>query len=224
MFDTLVVSQDSELISTMQAACSKLGITADVCRRHEQATARLGNRKYYGIVVDDATSGASAELLSRVRQTLSTKSAVSIAVARGLTGNLVETMFVLAKPVPDDLAVRTFRAAHGTMLREYRRYFRQPLRVPILINTEAEQQLPATAVNVSQSGLAVELAESQLIRPHVSLWVRFPLLPGSDSVRLRGEVAWCTPAGRAGLRCRGVTPYDCKLLEDWLARRVLAQK
>ncbi len=224
MFDTLVVSEDPQLISTIQSACSRMGITADVCRHRDQATVRLAKRKYYVIVVDDATSSESAELLSRVHQSLATKSAVSIAVARGFPGNTLETMFVLAKPVPDELALRTFRAAHGAMLKEYRRYFRQPLRVPIIINTDADQELPATAVNVSHNGLAVELAESQLIRPHVSLWVRFPLLPGTDSVRLKGEVAWCTPSGRAGLRCRGATKSDCKQLEEWLARRAIPHR
>ncbi len=224
MFDTLVVSQDPQLIATIQSACAKLGITADVCYRREQATARLGNRKYYGIVVDDATSSESLELLTRVRQSVASKSAVSIAVARGFPGNTLDTMFLLAKPVPDDLALRTFRAAHGAMLKEYRRYYRQPLRVPILIHTDADQELRATAVNVSQSGLAVEVAETQLIRAHVSLWVSFPLLPGSERIRLKGEVAWCKPSGRAGLRCRGVTVTDCKLLEQWLARRAMFQK
>ncbi len=224
MFDTLVVSQDPELIATIQAACTKLGITADVCYRREQAPELLSNRKYYGIVVDDATSNDAAELLTRVRQSMATKSAVSIAVARGFPGNSLETMFLLGKPVADELALRTFRAAHPTMMKEFRRYFRQPLHLPVILNTDADQELQATAVNLSQTGMAIDLADTQLIRNNVGLWIKVPLYPGSEGIRLKAEVAWCTPQGRAGLRCRGVTSYDSKQLEQWLARRVLPRR
>jgi len=125
-------------------------------------------------------------------------------------------MFVLTKPVGVDIATRTLRAATGLMLNEFRRYFRHPAQLPVVITKDSGEEFQATSINFSHGGLAVRMAALNVISPRDAVRARFTRPGASTCIETRGKVAWAGGQGRAGLYSECISARDRKQLEEWL--------
>ncbi len=218
LLDSLVYSRDPKLISTIQWAGSNGGITPKLCSGATQVAALLARTKFYAVIVDDTDLLAATEVLNAARRSPSSRNAISIAVVGGSAGGTLGTTFVLRKPVPGELVLRTFRAAQGAMIKEYLRYCRHPLQTPVILTTSAGQELHATASNISQGGLGLLLVQGRAVGPKAPLRVKLALPPNGSCLELSGEVVWCHEA-KLGVQCQGVSTADRKQLDEWLAAR-----
>jgi hypothetical protein len=176
----------------------------------------LARCKFYGVVIDSADPEAATQILSGIRVSSSSRNAISIVVSDGSAG-VPSGTFVLRKPVASELVVRTLRAAKGLMLNEFRRYFRHPVQLPVLITRDSCGELQGTSINVSHRGIAVQMPDSNLIAPRDAVRSRLTLPGRGTYIETEGKVVWTDARGRAGINCEGISPSDRQRLEEWLA-------
>ncbi len=218
MLDTLVVSSDARVISTLQLACNKLGITGRMCTAPKAIPAILARSKVYGVVIDDLDAGATNEVLNAFRQSPSSRAAVFIALYTVEPATVPGLMFSVAKPIAVDMLVSVLRLAQSQMLNEHRRYVRCPSTVPVTITTDAGQDLVVMCRDVSQRGIGLQSAALPALAPRARVCARLEL-PGAGSVETTGQMVWCDAGGRAGINCQGTTQRDRQLLESWIAKQ-----
>lgn len=99
------------------------------------------------------------------------------------------------------------------MLRERRRYFRHPVKMPVAV-VLGEKQLQATATNISEGGIAISTHKAlpKDAKPRLQF-----TLPGTTlSFDLDAEVAWADLNGGVGLRFPNVPKVSQELIEGWL--------
>jgi c-di-GMP-binding flagellar brake protein YcgR len=125
--------------------------------------------------------------------------------------------FVLQKPISALNASRCFHAALNFMLKERRRYFRQPVKMQVIVMLES-RTLRATSTNISEGGIALLLREAMPkgAVPHL----KFSLPEANLHMEVESEVAWSDTKGLAGFRFRNVPKNSQEALERWLDRRM----
>jgi hypothetical protein len=168
------------------------------------------------VIIDSAEPEVAMEVFSAVRASSSSKKAIAIVLgdtSAGVPGG----MFVLRKPVAMDLVTRTLRAATGIMLNEFRRYFRHPVQLPVVITRDSGGEFQATSINFSHGGLAVRMAALDVFAPRDAVRVRFTRPGTGTCIETKGRVAWTGAQGRAGFRCECISARDQRQLEAWLA-------
>jgi hypothetical protein len=110
-------------------------------------------------------------------------------------------------------ASRCFHAALSFMVRERRRYFRQPLKMPVRV-VAGEKEIMATSTNVSEGGIALLLREP--LPKNAVLGLHFTLPGTTLALDVETEVAWSDASGRVGLRFHNLPQSSFEVLEIWL--------
>ena len=220
--ESLVLSQDPELVRVIRPALESLAIDVEVCHEARAGADILISDKFDAIIVDcDDLSGGLA-VLQGLRNTPSNKSSVAFAILNGKRTTTQEAFgmganFVLQKPISTLNASRCFHAALNFMLKERRRYFRQPVKIQVNVVLDGKT-LNATSTNVSEGGMAVMLREAlpKGATPHLAF-----TLPHSDiHIEVEAEVAWADTKGLAGFRFHNVPKHSREQLEQWLDDRI----
>ena len=121
--------------------------------------------------------------------------------------------FVLQKPISALNASRCFHAALNFMIKERRRYFRQPVKMLVKVVYEGKT-LNATSTNISEGGIALMLREAlpKGAAPHL----KFSLPRTNTRIEVEAEVAWADVKGLAGFRFHNVPQSSQEKLEQWL--------
>src|SRR5208282_4457216 len=140
-----------------------LAIDVEICHDVRAAADMLISEKFDAVIVDcyDMTGGLG--VLQGLRSTPSNKNSVTFAILNGKRTTTQEAFgmganFVLQKPISALNASRCFHAALNFMVKERRRYFRHPVRMPVRI-LMADKLVKATSTNLSESGIALMLRE-----------------------------------------------------------------
>lgn len=216
--ESLVLSQDPELVRVIRPTLEKLAIDVEICHEARAATEILISDKFDAIIIDcdDLTGGL--EVLQGLRNTPSNRNSVTFAVLNGKKTTTQEAFgfganFVLQKPISAINASRCFHAALNFMLQERRRYFRKPVRMAVQIVFEGKT-LNATSTNISEGGMALLLREAlpKGAAPHL----KFTLPDSNLKMEVEAEVAWADVKGHAGLRFQNVPKTSKEQLEKWL--------
>ncbi len=220
--ESLLLSQDPELVRVIRPTLEKLSIDVEVCREARAGSDILISDKFDAVIVDcDDLSGGLA-LLQGLRSTPSNKNSVAFAILNGKRTTTQEAFgmganFVLQKPISTLNASRCFHAALNFMLKERRRYFRQPVKTEVQVVLEGKT-LTATSTNISEGGMAIMLREA--MPKGATPRLKFFLPDSSIRMDVEGEVAWADFKGLAGLRFHSV-PKDIQVqLEKWLDDRM----
>lgn len=216
MLDTLLISSDPKLTATLRSACLKVGITPKLCASPAQVAAVLAHKKIYCVIMDDLDNATAIEVMKTFQQSPSSRSVVPMAIHTGSPSAIPGLMFSVVKPLAEEAAVRTLRAAHGQMVQELRRYIRYPLTVPVTLTSERGQELRAVCRNLSLRGVGIQVPARLTVG--VSVQTQLALEAGVTLAGV-GQVAWCDVSGRAGISCRGATQRDQRQLEQWLKAR-----
>src|SRR5579864_5435953 len=220
--ESLLLSQDPELVRVIRPTLEKLSIDVEVCHDARAGSDILISDKFDAVVVDcdDLTGGLA--LLQGLRNTPSNKNSVAFAILNGKRTTTQEAFgmganFVLQKPISTLNASRCFHAALNFMLKERRRYFRQPVKTEVQVVLEGKT-LTATSTNISEGGMAIMLREA--MPKGATPQLQFSLPDSSIRMDVEGEVAWADFKGLAGLRFHSV-PKDIQVqLEKWLDDRM----
>ena len=220
--DSLLLSQDQELVRVIRPTLEKLSIDVSLCQDARAGSDILISDKFDAVIVDcDDLSGGLA-LLQGLRNTPSNKNSVAFAILNGKRTTTQEAFgmganFVLQKPISSLNASRCFHAALNFMLKERRRYFRQPVQMDVKVVLEGKT-LTATSTNISEGGIALLLREAL---PKGSTPVlKFSLPESTIKFEVEAEVAWANFKGLAGLRFHHVPKAAQAQLEEWLDDRM----
>src|ERR1700739_3527088 len=220
--ESLLLSQDPELVRVILPTLEKLSIDVEVCPDARAGSDILISDKFDAVVVDcdDLTGGLA--LLQGLRNTPSNKNSVAFAILNGKRTTTQEAFgmganSVLQKPISELNASRCFHAALNFMLKERRRYFRQPVKMQVKL-VFGGKTLHATSTNISEGGIALLMREAlpKGATPHLHF-----SLPGIDvPFDVEAEVAWADMKGLAGLRFRNVPKVTQDQLDHWLQARI----
>ena len=220
--ESLLLSHDPELVRVIRPTLEKLSIDVEICQDARSGSDILISDKFDAVIVDcDDLSGGLA-LLQGLRNTPSNKNSVAFAILNGKRTTTQEAFgmganFVLQKPISSLNASRCFHAALNFMLKERRRYFRQPVKMDVQVILEGKT-LTATSTNVSEGGVALLLREAlpKGATPHL----KFALPDSSIRIEVEAEVAWADFKGLAGLRFHNMPQTAQAQLEEWLDDRM----
>ncbi|MGA7629436.1 MAG: response regulator [Terriglobales bacterium] len=216
--ETLLISRDAALLGVLRPALEKISIDLQVCAGGPPGNDLLAKRKFDAVIIDCDDVQNGFDLLRTLRQTESNAKAVSFAVVNGKTTTQQAFQsganFVLQKPLTLMHASRCFNAALNFMVRERRRYFRHPVDVPVRISLPQNQEMTATATNLSEGGMAIRLLGK--LAKDAQGQITFTLPAANVSLELKCEIAWADGTGRAGIRFLEVPQSSQYQLEKWL--------
>jgi len=220
--ESLLLSRDPEIVRVIRPTLEKLSIDVEVCHDARAGSDILISDKFDAVIVDcdDLTGGLA--LLQGLRNTPSNKNSVAFAILNGKRTTTQDAFgmganFVLQKPISSLNASRCFHAALNFMLKERRRYFRQPVKMQVNVVLDGKT-LAATSTNISEGGIALLLREAMPkgATPHL----KFTLPESTIQMDVEAEVAWADMKGLAGLRFHNMAKSAQAQLEEWLDDRM----
>lgn len=200
-----------------------LGQPADsmtICQDPSFVRALMARQHFDGVFVDFDQPGGS-DVVAALRRSESHRNTVCAAI----TGRFVSAAaflagatLVLDKPLSGERSRRGVQLAMSLMMRERRRYHRQSAFFRVVVSTTA-QQIVATSVNVSETGLCLWSPAPLVADANVRL--RFTLPETTIVHDVEARVAWSEPSGRAGLQFSALPRLTQVVLNDWLAQQFL---
>jgi DNA-binding response OmpR family regulator len=219
--ESLLLSQDLDLVRVIRPTLEKLSIDVEICQEARQAAEILIAEKFDAVIVDCDDLNGGLAVKEGLRNTPSNKNSVTFAILNGKKTTTQQAFgmganFVLQKPISVLNASRCFHAALNFMIRERRRYFRQP--VKMLVNIVlGEKSVRATSTNISESGIALMLRDA--LPKGAKPRLQFTLPETKYNLDLDAEVVWADVKGRAGVRFHDVSSEAQAQLEKWLNDR-----
>ena len=216
--ESLLLSKDAEVVRILRPTLEKLSIEVEVCQEAKKASEILIAEKFDAVIVDCDDMQGGMEVLQGLRATPSNKGSVTFALLNGKKTTTQEAFgmganFVLQKPISALNASRCFHAALNFMVKERRRYFRQPAKMQVKVVYEGKT-LNATSTNISEGGIALMLREAppKGAAPHL----KFTLPESNINMEVEAEVAWVDVKGLAGFRFHNIPKSSQAQLEQWL--------
>jgi CheY-like chemotaxis protein len=181
----LLVCDDSAATQQLAEGMQQLAIETEVCV-DVNAALRLLNRKKFEAVIIDFGLAQADELLQQVRLSPSNRTAVTFAITDpGKAARFdIQPNFVMEKPLSTNAVGRTLKAAFGLIVRERRRSFRCPIKIPAAIQAHGEE-INCHMLNISEGGFAI--TESPALRPGAQVRVLFKLPGGAGALQNRGR-------------------------------------
>ena len=220
--ESLLLSRDVEVMRVLRPTLEKLSIDVEICQEARAATDILVSEKFDAVIVDCDDLQGGLAILEGLRSTPSNKNSVTFAVLNGKRTTTQEAFgmganFVLQKPITPLNAARCFHAALNFMLRERRRYFRQPVKMMVHVIL-GDREFKATSTNISEGGIALMMREAlpKGAAPHL----KFTLPDINLTMEVEGTIAWADIKGRAGFRFQNVPPSSQEQWEKWLDQRI----
>jgi DNA-binding response OmpR family regulator len=223
--ESLLLSQDDEVIRILRPTLDKLAIAVEVCQEAKKASEILISEKFDAVIIDCDDMPGGVEVLQGLRATPSNRSSVAFALLNGKKTTTQEAFgmgvnFVLQKPVNTLNASRCFHAALNFMERERRRYFRQPVKMAVRV-VLGEKELQAMSTDISEGGIALMLRQS--LPKNATPRVQFTLPDTKLALDVESQLAWADLKGRVGLRFLNVPQSSVELLERWLNQQLEKQ-
>jgi len=220
--ESLLLSQDPDLVRVVRPTLEKLSIDVEICHEARAAADILISEKFDAVIVDCDDLKGGLGVLQGLRSTPSNKNSVTFAILNGKRTTTQEAFsmganFVLQKPISALNASRCFHAALNFMLRERRRYFRHPVKMLVEI-VLGDKSVRATSTNVSESGIALMLRDA--LPKGATPRLQFTLPETRHMLDLHAEVVWADVKGRAGFRFHDVPRQAQEELERWLNDRL----
>jgi len=214
----LVLCRDEVISRWLARALFDLGLVPQFFEEAEAALEALSANRFDLVVVDcDDVEGGIA-LLQMVRRTASNKTATVLALVNQRTNMQaafqIGATLTLQKPFSASLLGMILRASQGNILRERRRSFRHPVEIPVSLSVDCGPELRATAINLSEDGMALQM--QNLLPADQPVRVRFDLPGTRISVEAEGAIAWSDRDGRVGIRFLNMQQFVRRHLEKWL--------
>lgn len=220
--ESLLLSRDPEVIRILRSALEKLSIEVEVCNGIGSGQEILRSEKFDAVLADCDELDGGIGVLASLRKGASNKNSVTFAIVNGSTTTQqafrMGANFVLQKPISALNAKRCLSAAINFMIREQRRYFRCPVKLPATMDFGEGQKLKATVTNISEGGMAI-FFRGKLPPSNLSS-VSFRLPGAATPLEPKVQVAWMDESGRAGLRFVEMAKDSKELLNRWLAEQV----
>lgn len=226
--ESLILCADSEAVRVLRHTLEKLSIEVEICQEAKKASDILISEKFDAVIIDCDDVQGGLEVLRELRATPSNKNSVTFALLNGKKTSTQEAFgmgvnFVLQKPISTLNAARCFNAALGFMERERRRYYRQPVKMSVLVSVTqgGGEEFKAISTNVSEGGMAILLHDA--LPKNATPGLKFTLPGTTAPLQLESGVAWADSTGHIGLRFLNVPQSAAEVLEKWLNEQVAKQ-
>lgn len=217
-FQALLVCKDEDIAAILTPVLSGFGVGVECCN-YPEAMVRLSEQRFDAIVVDFDDPHSAALILQNAYQASPRKNAVTVALLsdRSKVRNVfgAGANFVLYKPISQEPAQASLRAATALIKRERRRSFRVPIQVPVQLRVQNGPEMEGILLDLSEDGLDVLAA--QPLCPSATINARFSLPDASDALEVHGEVAWANPNGQSGVRFVDLSENLRNTLKAWVA-------
>jgi len=214
----MLVSSDYAAAMAISRGIKNYGAKASLSPGAESARDSLRRRKVDGVFVDMEVPGALELMIDIRKGTSNSKSVIFACVLSSKESTVTLSAganFLLLKPLTAESVALHIKIAKEMMEREHRRYFRRPVNLPVLLR-HAEGEQRARMTDLSEGGMAVrptkELKHSSMI--DFEFEVSFGAI-----VSGRGQVAWTSKEGMAGILIHTFHGKGREQLEAWLAAR-----
>jgi len=220
MLQALVLSSDAETVRLLRRVLEQLHIECETANGAERAADLIAKRKFDAVVIDCDDTKGGPEVLKNLRHSPSNKRSMAFAIIHGTTSVReafdLGANFVMDKPLTVERVQRSFRAAHGMMMRERRRYFRNPLASPASVITSDGRDLRAEVINLSEGGMALRIKEQVTLNSTVKL--RFELPETHQRIDAKAEICWLGRQDAVGLRFLHIEQKMQRSLEQWISK------
>jgi CheY-like chemotaxis protein len=217
----LLVSNDDQTIKLLLQLMEQSEIHVEVISTAESAIHELCRKKYDAVVID-CQNQDSLGFLRRQRATTSNRTAVVWSIVNN-NDEMSEAFraganFVLVRPLTQSILGRTLRVSYPLMVREKRRYHRARMEAQIFLRNSSHSEFIASAINLSEGGIALEGGVPLQIGERLDL--RFKL-PGAESaISVSGEVCWFDHEGRVGFHFFNLSEPIKQQIQHWIAERL----
>jgi CheY-like chemotaxis protein len=216
---SLVVCSEDATTQVLRQILETLGLTVDHCLNAVDTHAKLADSRYDSVVLDCENEAEALDTLRQIRSSSLNTGTLVIAVA-GKQNNVRQMFalginFVLYKPISEERAWSSLRAARSLMQRERRRTARVAVHANASLDYSNVEKVPATLLDLSEEGTAVQ--SEKKLPPDCRVYFEFALPGHTSLVRLAGEVVWQDFTGRVGMRFVNVPSSSRKVLRSWLA-------
>jgi hypothetical protein len=217
---SLLVTNDAVILDQLKLGLQKFAISVDACPDPVTAASLINTRKFEAIVVDLALGERVTGILERVRASPSNENLITFALVGPEQDSQwrPECNFVLRRPLDDTAMMSTLRAALGLIIRDYRRYFRCPVIVPVVMSTDTGEKINCEMMNISEGGLAVTTLTE--LNPGMMVRTEFALPGETAGFEMLAEICWCDKRSRAGLHFHSVSEDQKRRLQGWLSRKI----
>jgi len=216
---SLLLCSDEKIVRVLRRVLSDLEINVEHCAEADSAIRKLTRQRYEAIIVDCADPLVASQVLRSAHAAPCNKRAVVVAILDSSVGMRsafdLGAHFVLYKPVSNERAKSSFRAARALMKRERRRNSRITIQIPVSMqNRVTGTSMEVVTTDLSEGGMAVNLPWRS--RAMGSWHLRFTL-PGSEPpLEAVGELAWEASSKQAGLRFKDLGPEIHYRLRTWI--------
>jgi len=213
----LLLTRDDQVIRVLRKVMDDFEVGLHVCTGADKAAEELEQRKYDAVMIDCDDVHNAITVLCSVRLTPSNKSSTVFAIVNGITTptSAIElgANLSLEKPINESKARHAFKAVHGLMMQERRRYYRHPVEMAVTLrfedkNKKMHKDLMGTAVNISEGGMALKMKTTIPWEYRVAQ-AKFIMPGGHDFVELMATIAWADEQGNAGIRFDNI-PYTLR--------------
>lgn len=216
LLQSMVLSRDTDKVSVLMRAFSRLDIDVVVCSEPSSAVALMDRKKFEAVVIDFSVPGAEG-LLKDIRRHHEDKTMIAAILGGETSVSQAFAMgakFVLYEPITMDRALQGLRAVKSLMYPQRRQQLRKPAYAPVCLKFGPGREIKAVVLNVSEGGIAVRLSEAATVRQAVR--ARFNLPGLRDAIDVHGQIAWADKHGRAGIRFLHISSDLHNQLKHWL--------
>jgi CheY-like chemotaxis protein len=216
-FQSLLVSKDEQAMAVLTPVLAGFGLGVQCCG-YPDALCRLTEQKFDAVIVDYDDPHSAALVLQNAYQSSAPHKTVTVALlgdrtkVRHVFG--AGANFVLYKPISQQQAEASLRAAMALMKRERRRSFRVPVQLPVRLRVENGTEMEGILLDLSEDGLDVLAA--QPLCPSAIISAHFALPDQGTEMDVRGEVAWANPNGESGVRYIDLPDNLRQTLKAWV--------
>ncbi|HEY7100000.1 MAG TPA: PilZ domain-containing protein [Terriglobales bacterium] len=217
---SLLVCDDTRTVQVLNRALEASGISAQPCDDFEVALDRLTRHSFDALLIDCEEEASAIQFVGEAKHSPDNNSALIVGLVNS-QNNVRELFerginFVLYKPLSHERASASLRAAKTLMHRERRQHPRVTLHATASLDYAGTEGVPATVLELSQSGIAIQCERK--LPPRCKVYFQF-LLPGhASAVRASGQVMWQDSAGRVGIRFADVPQFSRQALTRWLEK------
>ena len=216
-FQALLVSKDEQASEVLTPLLNRCGVAVAVCG-YPEASCRLTEEQFDAVIVDFDDPHRASLVLQSASPAAPGITAVTVALlsdktkVRSVLG--AGANFILYKPISDEQADASLRAATALIKRERRRSFRVPVQVPIELQIQNGPPMEGILLDLSEDGMDVLAA--QALCPGATISGRFNLLDSNTDIQVSGEIAWASPNGQVGVRFIDLSEHLRDTLKTWV--------
>ena len=216
---SLLVCADEATAQILRHVLGELDIRVESCPDVVRAGIRLAQERFDCVILDCDLQADVMVLLREVRHSGLNDSILAVVIVKGQEG--IREMFslgvnfVLYKPVSQERAISSLRAAREIMWKDKRRSARASVHAHATVDYANVEQEKATLVDLAQDGMAVVFGKK--LPPTSKVYFQFKLPGQNASVRLSGQILWQDWNGRAGIQFVDVPKSSRRLLTEFLS-------